>query len=48
MEGRRGVVYFQEYESGYRTWFDGLYMVGPGSGTIERCSPVGVVLALLE
>jgi hypothetical protein len=29
-------------------WCDGLYMVGPGSGTISRCGPVGVGVALLE
>jgi hypothetical protein len=27
---------------------DGLYMLGPESGTIRRCSPVGVGVALLE
>jgi hypothetical protein len=26
----------------------GLYMLGPGSGTIRRYSPVGVGVALLE
>ena len=26
----------------------GLYMLGPGSGTIKRCGPVGVGVALLE
>ena len=25
-----------------------LYMLGPGSGTIRRCVPVGVGVALLE
>jgi hypothetical protein len=27
---------------------DGLYMLGTGSGTIKRCGPVGVGVALLE
>jgi hypothetical protein len=27
---------------------DGLYMFDPGSGTIRRCGPVGVGVALLE
>ena len=27
---------------------DGLYMLGPGSGTIRRCGPVRVGVALLE
>ena len=27
---------------------DSLYMLGPGSGTISRCEPVGVGVALLE
>jgi hypothetical protein len=27
---------------------DGLYMLGPGSGTIRRCGPVEVGVALLE
>ena len=27
---------------------DGLYMFGPGSGTIWRCSLIGVGVALLE
>ena len=27
---------------------DGLYMFGPGSGTIRRCGPVGVGVDLLE
>ena len=27
---------------------DGLYLLGPGSGTIRRCSPVGVSMALME
>jgi hypothetical protein len=25
---------------------DGLYMLGPGSGTIRRCGPVGVGVSL--
>jgi hypothetical protein len=25
----------------------GLYMLGPGSGTIRRCGPVGVDMTLL-
>jgi len=28
--------------------YDGLYMLGPGSGTIRGCGPVGVDVALLE
>ena len=26
---------------------DGLYMLGPGSGTIRRCGPVGIPVALV-
>jgi hypothetical protein len=33
---------------GYPCECDGLYMLGPGSDTIRRCGPVGVVVALLE
>ena len=29
-------------------WCDSLYMLGPGSGTIRKCGPVGVGVALLE
>jgi len=28
--------------------YDGLYMLGPGSGTIRRCDLVGVGVALLK
>ena len=27
---------------------DGLHMLGPGSGTIRKCGPVGVGVTLLE
>jgi hypothetical protein len=27
-------------------YYDGLYMLGPGSGTVERCGLVGVGVAL--
>jgi hypothetical protein len=27
-------------------WCDGVYMLGSGSGTIRRCSPVGVGVSL--
>ena len=36
----------QEYLELY-TW-DGLYMLGPGSGTVGRCGLVGVGVALLK
>jgi hypothetical protein len=28
--------------------YDGLHMLGPGSGTIRRCGPIGVGVALLQ
>ena len=28
--------------------YNGLYMLGPGNGTIRRCGPAGVGVALLE
>jgi hypothetical protein len=34
-----------ELDNNY-TWCDGLYMLGSGSGTIRRCSPVGVGVSL--
>jgi hypothetical protein len=33
---------------GCDTECDGLYMLGPGSGTIRRCGPVAVGVALLK
>ena len=33
---------------GHKVECDGLYMLDPGSGTIGRCSLVGVSLTLLE
>ena len=39
---------FDQGYGGQRVECDGLYMLGPGSGTIRRCGPVGVGVALLE
>lgn len=38
------VLETRETNEGY---CDGLYILGPGSGTIRRCGPFGVGMALL-
>jgi hypothetical protein len=39
---------FEQAYGGQGVECDGLYMLGPGSDTIRRCSLVGVGMALLE
>jgi len=40
-------IHVKEQESTLE-YCDGWYILGPGSGTIRRCGPVGVGVALLE
>jgi hypothetical protein len=39
---------FEQAYGGQGVECDGLYMLGAGSGTIRRCGPVGVSVALSE
>jgi hypothetical protein len=40
--------HYQNLKNKAITTCDGLYMLDPGSGTIRRCGPTGVGVALLE
>ena len=39
---------FEQLYGGQGVECDGLYMFGPGGGTISRCEPVRIGVALLE
>jgi hypothetical protein len=37
---------FEQVYGGQGVEYDGLYMLGPGSGSFRRCGPVGVGVSL--